>query len=232
MKRAALCFLFYCIVFPLPIYSQIKFKPQLEGAAGFSNNNFSLLNFGLGLEKKVDVNKSIETGIYYHNFDFNFPKSKYGFYEAFIKGTPQDIYQDSITTYKVMFNFLAIPIGYNHYISPKTYVGYKLGLNFFSSSTYQGLVVSGIDDADEVMIYKTRFSNTIFKKFYVNHNISINTIILRRIDLGLSFIFTKSDFFRKLDNEIYRSFNKEVSSYFAVGFNLKFFVFQINSNKI
>jgi hypothetical protein len=232
MKRVFLYLLFFCILFPLATYSQIKFKPQLEGATGFANDNFSLLNFGLGLEKKIDVNKSIETGIYYHNFDFNFPKTKYGFYEAFIRGTSDDVYQDSINTYKVMFNFLAIPIGYNHYISPKTYVGYKLGLNFFSSSTYQGLHVSPIDDTEEQMIYKTRFSNSIFKKFYVNHNISINTIILRRIDLGLSFIFTKSDFFKKLDNEVYRSFNKEVSSYFAVGLSMKIFVFQINSNRI
>lgn len=226
------CNLLLLIILSFSLQAQIKFKPQFEAAAGFEKDNFYLLNFGLGIEKKIDINKSIETGIYYHNFEFNFPKSSYGFYEAFIQGTANDKYMDSTTDFRVAFNFLSIPIGYNHYISPRTYLSYKLGFNFFTSSTYQGIRTIDHDYSNSDYLFKTRFSDDIFKKFYLSHNISINRIFFRRIDVGLSFIFTKSSFFRKLDKEIYRTFNQEVSKYFAIGLNFKYFIFQINSKKI
>lgn len=231
MKKIYVCLIVLFIPF-YSVQSQIKFKPQLEAAAGFEKDAFFLANWGLGIEKKIDINKSIETGIYYHNFEFNFPKDRYGFYEAFVKNSRDSVYQDSISDYRVVFNFLSIPVGYNYYISPKTYLSYKLGFNFFTSSTYQGFFVLNNDYSETGYVYKTRFPNSVFKKFYVSHDISINTIILRRIDVGLSFVFTKSGFFKNLNNDVYRTFNKEVSKYFAVGMNLKFFVFQVNSKKI
>jgi hypothetical protein len=232
MKKLLLllaAFLFLCL---LPTSAQIKFKPQFEAGAGFDKDNFSILNIGLALEKKIDINKSIETGIYYHTFDFNFNKDQFGFYDAFIKNTPDDQHQDSVSYYKVVFNFLSIPVGYSYYLSPRTYLNYKLGFNLFSGSTYQGFMEAASDGTESDYLFKTKFPDNVFKKFYVNHNISINRVFFRRIDLGLSFIFTKSGFFKQTDNSIYQSFDKEVSRYFAIGINMKFFVYQIDSKKI
>jgi len=226
------CNLLLLIVLPFSLQAQLRFKPQFEAAAGFEKDNFYLLNVGLGIEKKIDINKSIESGIYYHNFDFNFSNTSYGFYEAFIQNTPNEKYMDSTTDFRVAFNFVSIPVGYNHYISPRTYLSYKLGFNFFTSSTYQGIRTVNHDYSTSETIFKARFTDDIFKKFYLSHNISINRIFFRRLDVGLSFIFTKSSFFRKLDKEIYRNFNQEVSKYFAMGLTFKYFIFQINSKKI
>lgn len=215
-----------------PAYTQLKFKPQLESAAGFDKSSFYLLNFGLELEKKFDIDKSISSGIFYHNFEFNFPKNDYGFYDAFIKGTRKEKWMDSITDFRVMFNFISIPVSYQQYLSPRTYLSYKLGFNFFSTATYQGFYTVNSDYSNTDYVFKDQFPREVFKKFYVSHNISINRIFFRRLDLGLSFVFTKSSFFRKLDADIYRTFNREVSRYFAIGLNFKFFIFQINSKKI
>src|SRR5690606_29033376 len=115
--------------------------PGFEVGAGGATDNLYTYNWGVTIEKKLDINKSIETGLFYHNFELQFPKDQYGFYEAFIAGTPNEVFRDSITDVKVSFNFTTIPIGFNFYLSPKVYFTYKIGFNFFNSGTYKGQYV-------------------------------------------------------------------------------------------
>jgi hypothetical protein len=229
--RALLLLLFFL---PVTVYSQLRFKPSIDGGAGFSKENFYVTTAGLTIEKKIDIDKSFETGIFHHNFEF-YSKKNPAFYQAFIKGTDLDGDGWDTTSYvNVKFNFVDIPIGFNYYVTPKFYIGYKLGFNFFTRSTYTGIDARGFEDpVDGFETYKREFDRTKFRKFYLNHTISFNVITLRRIDLGLGMMFTpRGKFLKASSDPLYKSFNDEVSRYFAISIHFKVYLFQIKSRSL
>src|SRR5687768_2240747 len=110
---------------PGMLLAQLRFKPVFEGGASFSKDNFYTFNAGLAIEKKIDIDKSIETGLMYHNFEFYTPKTQ-DFYDAFVEGRDLDQAWDTTSHVKVSFHFTTIPIGANYYVTPKFYMGYRL----------------------------------------------------------------------------------------------------------
>jgi hypothetical protein len=218
---------------PFVSSGQLRFKPSIDAGAGFSKENFYVTTSGLTIEKKIDIDKSFETGLFHHNFEFYMKKSPV-FYKAFIEGTDLQQAWDTTTNVKVSFNFLDIPIGVNYYVTPKFYITYKLGFNFFTRSTFTGVDArKASDPIDGEESFKRDFDRSIFRKFYLNHTISFNLITLRRFDCGLGVMFTpRGKFFRSTNNDIYKGFNDEVSRYFAISLHFKVYLFQIKSRSL
>ena len=221
------------LLLPTFVFGQLRFKPSFDVGVGFKNENLLTLNSGLIIEKKLDIDKSIETGIFSHSFEFLTPRTD-EFYQAFVKGRNLDNAWDTTTHLKVSFHFTTIPIGANYYITPKFFVGYRLGFNFFKKSKFTGIDArNAIDPADGLESFSRDFDKTIFKKFYINHNISFNYIFWRRVQFGMGFLFTpRGQFFKRTPNRLYESFNKQASKYFAMNFSLQFYLFQIKSHSL
>jgi hypothetical protein len=230
MLRMLLVFMFCSQV----CYAQTRFKFNMDAGAGWEKENFFIFNIGLGIEQKVDINKSLETGIYGHYFGFSFPKDQYGFYDAFVKGTDNEQYEDDFSEFDITFNFFSIPIGFNYYFSPKWYVGYKLGFNFFTNITYKAYYDGEFDvERDDMELFRGNLDKSVFNRFYLNHNITVNRIFLRRFELGIGFTFTPyGSFLRDQSMVLYRQFNEEISRYVGFSFYSRIYMFQIKSNRL
>ncbi|MFL5727877.1 MAG: hypothetical protein ACJ75J_00200 [Cytophagaceae bacterium] len=223
------CILVFFLFYGLGLQAQTRFKLLFESGVGYDKPNFFTFNHGLLVEKKLDINKSIETGWYGHEFGFYIDKKNDSFYQAFIKNTKNEPLIDSINRITLSFKFVTIPIGFNYYISPKTYINYRIGFNFFSRGKFLGERVTASED---VTVFTGNFQGNIFRKFYTNHMISFNWIMLRRIDMGFGFWFTPAGSFIHDKRPVLRQFNNEISRYFASSFHMKIFLFQAKTKKI
>jgi hypothetical protein len=216
-------------------YAQIRFKPAFDISAGTTRENFFVGNVGIAVEQKFFIDKSIETGLFHHAFSFVIKKDKFDFYNAFIKNTANDTHGDSLTHVAISFRFTTIPFGLNYYLTPRFYLTYKGGFNFFRRTQYSGLYSDGdASSENEVPLFEgERFDRKNFKKFYLNHSFSMNFKLMRRFEGGLVFIWTpKGQFMKKNIDPIFKNFNDEVSKYFAIGLQGKFYLFQIKSRDL
>jgi hypothetical protein len=230
MKKYLLSVVLFFVV--SDVFCQTRFKLLADAGIGTESDNFYATNSGLIIERKIDINKSIETGIYSHQLE-QFLNKDEGFYEAFVQGTDNARFYNDITHFKLSFNFVTIPLGYNHYLSPKTYIGYKIGFNFLTNLSYAGVFSDTGDGSDGEDIFKAHLDKSHLNKFYYNHTLTINHIFLRRFDVGIGSIFTpKSAFVRNDAPENFKSFNKTISKYATISVHFKIYIFQIKSRSL
>jgi hypothetical protein len=207
---------------------------DLNAGVGWDKDRLIGGSMGVAVEKKMDFRYSFETGIYYHILTYNLAKNR-DFEKAFIDTSRFANFKSKVNTYGITYGFLTIPIGVNYYFSPKLYGSYKLGINFFSSVSIAGINSSDKQSGEGETIFTIEIADPgkYFKTAYINHQLSLNYILMRRIDAGIWATFTSGGgFIKDAKTESLQKVNKEMSKYFILGLQFRLYMFQLKSRKI
>lgn len=209
-------------------YCQLKTKIRIYADPFNAIQSYSA-EFKVGgffqLEQFIDLNKSITFGVgatavhldhrdvYNHNL-----------YPAFNTKTLDLIEENSRFTIGV--GAITLPLEFNYYLRKK--------FSFFGGAHLNipyRLLVLGWDnqpniyeDLNEVYYQDNISINNI--KPYVNVVFGANTIILRRIDIGVQFDWNTMNMFKDNDFTNTQTWGKETSEYFFVSLSLRFMLFR------
>ena len=232
MKRCHFL-LFFILTCYTQAHSQFRFKLDLNAGAGWDKARLIGGSMGVAVEKKMDFRYSFETGLYYHILTYNLPRST-EFEKVFIDTSRFARLKSKVNTYGINYGFITIPVGVNYYFSPKLYASYKLGINIFTNVSIEGIKSSDSESGDGETVFQIDIeTHKYFKTAYLNHQLSVNYILMRRLDVGLWATFTSGGGFIKNPNSsAAEEVNKQMSKYFILGVQFRLYMFQIKSRKI
>lgn len=186
-------------------HSQIRLSVELDGSG---TGDVFIMEWGMIVEKKLDLNKSFVTGFSVHNMDI-------------------EVQQLSIDTSQIIHaQYLSIPLGYNHYVTPQFYINFTNRLNFFMNG-YERLR----NNYDDTYLNKIELApDDKFKSLYLSHQLTINFIIFRRLHFGGGIAFTTNK--NLIESGSRQYLNEKIDGYFFVQQNIRLYLFQFKSKKI
>lgn len=230
MIKKLLLGLIICLSVLFSASAQTRFKFANWNATQLSGG-LSYYAFGGVVDKRFRINQEIRTGLFYKSMEFSFTKDKYNFEDFLLQQHPDltPAEYDSIAECHVAFGYLSIPLGYSVYLGPRFYVGYNLNLNFsLGNSKYVA------NDSDLNEIRSGKLDKGMVQSVFIDHEVSLNFIILRRIEFftGISWNINSSLLKKDSSYKFVQQFGNASARYsmMRIGFNI--YLFQLKRQKL
>ncbi len=234
-KRLLLVFLFTLSLF-CSVSAQTRFKfsswnaIQLAGDDDYDRGLYYVAFGGL-LDKRFKINQELRIGMFYKSVEYSFHKEDYNFQDFLLQQHPDmtPAKYDSISGCRVAFGYLSIPIGYNYYLGPRSYLSYNLNINFSMNNARYGAA-----DSSDTDIITGKLDNNMVHSVFIDHELSYTIIILRRIEffLGVSWNINSSLLKESSKYQFVQEFGKSSAKYTMMKVGINIYTFQFKRKKL